>query len=576
MDAHLVGRRRELEALTGWLAAARDGRGRLVLCAGEPGIGKTRLAQELAAQAAAQGVGRGVGPLRRGRGRARVLAVAAGAARARARRRARRAERSRPGVRDGGGESPEERFRLFDGVAEALRAAAHPALLVVLDDVHRADEPSLLVLRHLADRLADAPLLVLATFRDVEPADALRRALPELLRAGAVERLDLRRFGLDDVRAQLADPAQAQRVLDVTGGNPLFVREVARAIADGMWRPDRPPATVREVVAARLERVSEPCRTLVRAAAVVGRDFPLGLVAATLGGARRRVPSRRRRGRGVGSGRAAGPRLPVLPRAHPRRGGGLAHDRGTGGAAPPGRRGDRGAQRRRPRRTPPRPRPALGGARAVRRGRYGAAVGRCAAAEDAVGRLAYEEGCGSTAARWPSPTPRGLRRSAAARSSRWAGPRCCRGLPARGRGRAGGGPLRGHPASSRRRPRSSWKRCPTPRERAGHPALRSGAGRARRGSARLRAHLLAQRSHLAFYDGDQQRVEELSAAALARRVQRPTTPRWSAPCAPGRRRARGRPAGRSGCCSAPRWSRSPGAWAARAQRCGGGSGGSRR
>ena len=56
MDAHLVGRRRELEALTGWLAAARDGRGRLALCAGEPGIGKTRLAQELAAHAAAQGV----------------------------------------------------------------------------------------------------------------------------------------------------------------------------------------------------------------------------------------------------------------------------------------------------------------------------------------------------------------------------------------------------------------------------------------------------------------------------------------------------------------------------------------
>ena len=72
-------------------------------------------------------------------------------------------------------------------------------------------------------------------------------------------------------------------MLDVTGGNPLFVREVARAIADGMWRPDRPPATVLDVVAARLERVSEGCRALVRAAAVVGREFSLGLVAATLG-----------------------------------------------------------------------------------------------------------------------------------------------------------------------------------------------------------------------------------------------------------------------------------------------------
>ncbi len=348
MDAHLVGRRRELEALTGWLAAARDGRGRLVLCAGEPGIGKTRLAQELAAQAAAQGVAVAWGrcaevegapaywPWRqvlRALGRDDALGGA---------------ERSRPGVRDGGGESPEERFRLFDDVVEALRAAAHPALLVVLDDVHRADEPSLLVLRHLADRLADAPLLALATFRDVEPADALRRALPELLRAGAVERLDLRRFGLDDVRAQLADPAQAQRVLDVTGGNPLFVREVARAIADGMWRPDRPPATVREVVAARLERVSG---TLPHTRAGRGRGragLPARPGRRDAGGARRRVPSRRRRGRGLGAGRAARLGLPVLPRAHPRRGGGLAHHRGTGGAAPAGRRGDRGAQRLRP------------------------------------------------------------------------------------------------------------------------------------------------------------------------------------------------------------------------------------
>ena len=461
MDAHLVGRRRELEALTGWLAAARDGRGRLALCAGEPGIGKTRLAQELAAQAAAQGVAVAWGRCAEVEGapaywpwRQVLRALGRDDALGGAERSCRRSATAAG--------SPEERFRLFDGVAEALRAAAHPALLVVLDDVHRADEPSLLVLRHLADRLADAPLLVLATFRDVEPADALRRALPELLRAGAVERLDLRGLGLDDVRAQLADPAQAQRVLDVTGGNPLFVREVARAIADGMWRPDRPPATVRDVVAARLERVSDPCRALVRAAAVVGRDFSLGLVAATLGGARRRVPSRRRRGGGLGAGRAArrattgsatrSPATRWRPRSPPRNG-----RRCTAGSP----RRSRRATPTRPRRTPPRPRAALGGARAVRRGRDGAAVG----ARGRGGRrrrLAYEEGVRLYRSALAVAEPRVARGRAVPRARR-AGPgrvavRRPRRAGSRPRGRRPAAPT---PRSSRRRPRSCWRRCRT-------------------------------------------------------------------------------------------------------------------
>ncbi|CAN5178430.1 AAA family ATPase [soil metagenome] len=131
-------------------------------------------------------------------------------------------------------------------------------------------------------------LLILAAFRDVEPANALTRLLPDLLRAPAIERLDLRGFDLAEVRQQLStttgqtSAADARAVLDVTGGNPLFVREVARAIADGTWRPSRPPGTVLDVVTARLGRVSAGCRRLVQAAAIVGRDFSLALVAATL------------------------------------------------------------------------------------------------------------------------------------------------------------------------------------------------------------------------------------------------------------------------------------------------------
>lgn len=133
---------------------------------------------------------------------------------------------------------------------DAVRSAVGGGLAVILDDVHWADEPSLLTLRHLADQIASDRLLVFATFRDVEPASLLRRVLPDLLRGPATERVDLRGFGLAEVREQLARTGGGQSgedarvVLDVTDGNPLFVREVARAMADGTWRPDRPPSTV--------------------------------------------------------------------------------------------------------------------------------------------------------------------------------------------------------------------------------------------------------------------------------------------------------------------------------------------
>lgn len=131
MDDGIVGRRRELGALRRWLGAARDGAGRLVLCVGEPGIG---LARDV--------------------------------------------------------KSPEDRFRVFDDVTEVMGGVADKSgLVVILDDIHPGDESSLLLLRHLADQLADARLLVFAAFRDVEPESVLPRLLPDLLRSPAVGRL---------------------------------------------------------------------------------------------------------------------------------------------------------------------------------------------------------------------------------------------------------------------------------------------------------------------------------------------------------------------------------------------------
>lgn len=251
-----------------------------MLCVGEPGIGKTRLAQELAGIALAGGTTVAWGRCAEAEGSPAFWPW---------RQVLRSLGTDAETVLGGDVESPEDRFRVFEGVTEAVRdAAGNGGLNVILDGIHWADEPSLLVLRHVADHIDSAPLLVFATFRDVEPESLLPRVLPELLRSPAVERLDLRGFGLAEVREQLSrtgagEPdAHASAVLDVTGGNPLFVREEARAMADGTWRPDRPPRTVLDLVRARLEDVSSGCRELVQAAAIVGRDFSLALVAAAL------------------------------------------------------------------------------------------------------------------------------------------------------------------------------------------------------------------------------------------------------------------------------------------------------
>ncbi|MGW1345889.1 ATP-binding protein [Kribbella sp. NPDC002412] len=260
----MVGRRGELQALRGWVDEARAGRGRLVLCTGEAGIGKTRLAQEVAGVALAQGAAVAWGRCAETEGAPAYWPW---------RQVLRSLEVDADEVLTG-----DDRFRLFEQVTdEVRRAAGDHGLVVILDDVHRADEPSLLVLRQLAGHLANLHVLILATARETTGLGDL----------SAAERLDLHALAATEVAEQLSpattDPGLAATVYDVTGGNPMFVRELARAIADGSWRPDEPPPrSVREIVGTRLDRASDDCRRLVQAAAIVGRDFRLRTVAATL------------------------------------------------------------------------------------------------------------------------------------------------------------------------------------------------------------------------------------------------------------------------------------------------------
>ena len=236
----MVGRDRELARVTGLLNDALAGRGRLVLCTGEAGIGKTRLAEELAAAASARGV-----PVAWARATDRdslppyglwrlVLAEAAVGSGS--------AADLWPavfGAADLGAESSvAQRFALFAEVRGRLaQAASRGGLVLVLDDLQWADEASAVLLAEVARQLRGTRILAFATYRD-SPDGILSRLSAE----ANTERLDLHGLPADAVGDLLlaagldSSPAQARQVHDETAGNPFLVRELARTLTDGPYR----------------------------------------------------------------------------------------------------------------------------------------------------------------------------------------------------------------------------------------------------------------------------------------------------------------------------------------------------
>ncbi|GAB3148091.1 AAA family ATPase [Amycolatopsis stemonae] len=271
-----VGRTGELDLLRAGLEGARAGRGRLVLVVGEPGIGKTSLARELARHAEGAGVPAGWGRASDDEGSPpywvfRQLARSLG----------------RPFPIDGADGSAEARFAAFEAFADALREAATPhGLLAVLDDLQWADAASLALLVHLARDLDRAPVMLVVTYRDTETTgrEALTTALAALAREPVLTRIRLAGLTEAEVVEQLGhadvSPAVAALVSRRSGGNPFFVAELARlARTDGDALPDGVVDTVR----ARLARLSEPCRRLVATAAVLGRDLDPAALAEVTG-----------------------------------------------------------------------------------------------------------------------------------------------------------------------------------------------------------------------------------------------------------------------------------------------------
>jgi DNA-binding SARP family transcriptional activator len=292
----LVGRHAPLATLDEALGRARAGVGGVWLMCGEAGVGKTRLAQEVVRHAHAAG-----------------LAVAQGDAHettdgtpywlwSHALRELPELPRDaevRVVLGAGGTDAPPSLTRagLHDSVARALarHAAEVRPLLVVLEDLHWADEASLDLLGVLAPRVAAVPLIVLATYRveDASPAGPLGALLARLARTQCVHRLPLAGLSPEESGRLLAerlgrpvDAELAAAAADRTAGNPFFLQELARLVREAD-DPERAfwevPGSVRDVLLHRLSGLPEPARRVLDVAAVAGRECDLGLLEAASG-----------------------------------------------------------------------------------------------------------------------------------------------------------------------------------------------------------------------------------------------------------------------------------------------------
>jgi DNA-binding SARP family transcriptional activator/tetratricopeptide (TPR) repeat protein len=286
-EAPLVGRRKELAELgRAFESTVADSRCRLLVVVGEPGVGKTRLAREFAREAAQRAsvftgrcapYGQGLTwlPLREilraadaeaPEKLARLLSAAQDGELA--------ARRIASAIGLAGEPAPvDETSVAFRRLFEAL--AARRPLVLVFEDAHWA-EPTLLDVIDFLHERASGPILLLCLSRpellDRQTGWA-QRALP-LAPLPEVELGEL----VDALEADL-DPGARARVIEVAEGNPLFAEQLlAHAETEGTKSLDQPPASVEALLASRLDLLSSEDRTLLQAAAVVGRRFPRATV----------------------------------------------------------------------------------------------------------------------------------------------------------------------------------------------------------------------------------------------------------------------------------------------------------
>ena len=316
LDGVFVGRHREIEAIEQAFAETVAGTGRVFMLAGEPGIGKTRVAQRASSLLGQRGalvlwgrcyesdsappywpwaqVIRAYAATRStrelqeemGEGASDIAEIVPdlysqlpGLKRP-----------SRSGIPDAA------RFRLFQSVQAFLeRATQNRPLVLVLEDLHEADTSSLQLLEFVAQEISNARLLLIGTYRDMElnRRHPLARALGEMNRLPEFNRIALKGLLASEVGeylrivAEHAPPdALVQSLYEHTEGNPLYVTEIVNllrqegaltesGLSETSVVSGRIPEGVREVIGRRLDQLSPLCNTLLTCAAVIGREFTL-------------------------------------------------------------------------------------------------------------------------------------------------------------------------------------------------------------------------------------------------------------------------------------------------------------
>jgi ATP/maltotriose-dependent transcriptional regulator MalT len=311
-----VGRQQEMGKLKGALEDALSGRGQLLMLVGEPGIGKTRTAQELAVHAETRGAQvlwgwcfeeegappfwPWVQPIRAyvqergseqlqsemGPGAADIAEVVS------------EVRGKLPSLEPPLALPPEQaRFRLFDSITTFLKKAAQSQpLMLVLDDLHWADKPSLLLLQFLARQLGESHLLVLGCYRDMELSrqHPLSESLAQLSRLPVFQRELLLGMSREDsgqfiemTAGVRPSPQLVETIYARTEGNPFFTAEVVRLLSERGALQDSAgleavasalPVGVLEVIGRRLNRLSSQCHQTLTTAAVIGREFDFRLL----------------------------------------------------------------------------------------------------------------------------------------------------------------------------------------------------------------------------------------------------------------------------------------------------------
>ena len=326
LSGEFVGRRAELAQLKGALESAFSGSSAVAMVVGEPGIGKTRLVSELSVYAKLRGARVLMGRCFEGEtslpyrpfiealraytenesdeslaahlehGGAELIALLP---------ELRERFPDLPGLPSLEGEAG--RMRLFEAVVAFLRQiAAGEPIGIVLEDLHWADRPSLLLMRHVARQLGDARLLMVGTYRDVEleRTHPLSDVIADLRREVPYERVLLRGLSSPEIRSLLEarssqEPPEGfvHRIARETEGNPFFIEEVLRHLSevgvirreDGRWIGDPSlveqsiPEGVREVIGRRLSRLSEGCNAMLQIASAMPAGFTFEVLRALSG-----------------------------------------------------------------------------------------------------------------------------------------------------------------------------------------------------------------------------------------------------------------------------------------------------